>query len=78
MSTETGVVSFVLRFVCDDPTDGVAIAARCTAWHGVIRHVQTNEELHFAHWPDAVGFISKYVNINEGPGSLPPSQPPPS
>jgi hypothetical protein len=56
------VESFVLRFVHDAPDERV-LPSR--AWHGVVIHVQTNEEKTFAHFADAVAFIARYVPLGE-------------
>lgn len=65
MASETNVVSFVLRFVCDDSADRASLPGRCGAWHGVVRHVQTNEELHFARWAEAEAFIRRHVSLDD-------------
>lgn len=67
MTSQTSLVSFVLRFVLDEPSSRGAMRS-LPRWHAVIRHVQTNEELHFARWEDAVAFIEQYVNL-----AIPPS-----
>jgi hypothetical protein len=54
MATETPrVESFVLRFVEDVPD----------TWHGVIVHVQTNEDQSFSDFADAVAFMARYVEL---------------
>jgi len=59
----TNVISFVLRFVYDQPSDeSSGPAAR---WHGLIRHVQSNEEQRFTRWADATAFIARYVSVGE-------------
>jgi len=63
MIPETNVVSFVLRFVYDKPPDESSGLA--TGWHGLIRHVQSNEEQRFIRWTDATAFIARYVNVGE-------------
>jgi len=50
---ETNVVSFVMRFVYDKPNE----------WHGVIRHIQSDAEMHFTHWDDARKFVAQYVEV---------------
>lgn len=54
---ETRIVSFVVRFVQqeDDP--------RRPAWRGLIRHVQSREELHFQMLPDALRFMNRFVDL---------------
>jgi hypothetical protein len=63
MSSQTNVVSFVVRFVqktttlaSTDPSEG--------AWHGVVKHVQSNEEQRFSRLADALAFMAKYVNLD--------------
>lgn len=48
--------SFVLRFVFDEASKG-------GGWHGVLRHVQSDAELHFTCWDEAEAFISRYVPL---------------
>jgi hypothetical protein len=57
-------VSFVVRFVYDGAPDAAG------AWHGVVRHVQSEAERYFSRWEDAVAFIARYVDGIE-PGSAP-------
>ena len=72
MTPETHLVSFVLRFVYDQPPgETTASAAR---WHGVVRHVQSNEELHFIRWADAVAFIERFAQLDQ-PTDQPTNQP---
>jgi hypothetical protein len=59
----TNVISFVLRFVYDQPSDESSGLA--TGWHGLIRHVQSNEEQRFTRWADATAFIARYVSVGE-------------
>jgi hypothetical protein len=63
MTPETHLVSFVLRFVYDRPTSEATSPA--TRWHGVVRHVQSNEELHFTRWADAVAFIERFAQLDQ-------------
>ncbi len=63
MIPETNVVSFVLRFVHDKPP--LESASPATGWHGLIRHVQSNEERRFTRWAEAVAFIAQYVDVAE-------------
>ena len=68
MNPEANLVSFVLRFVAEQPADGSrdeAGRATSSPWRGVIRHVQSNEERHFSRWADAVAFISQFVPVEE-------------
>jgi len=65
MSSQDPIASFVLRFVQSRVIDGSADPSQ-TDWHGVIKHVQSNTERHFARFSDAVAFIASYVSLNEG------------
>ena len=57
--TYPNVESFVIRFVMDQspPEDQVG-------YRGVIRHVQTDEELGFTDFQEAIRFINKFVPID--------------
>ncbi|MDX1662513.1 MAG: hypothetical protein R3272_01890 [Candidatus Promineifilaceae bacterium] len=57
---ETQIVSFVLRFLQEQQVDGGA------PWRGVIRHVQSREELHFGTMEEAMQFIGGYVALEHG------------
>lgn len=61
VSGENSLDSFVLRFVrqSEDPPRPAA------AWHGVIRHVQSNRERAFNRWGDAVSFINEFVGLDQ-------------
>lgn len=61
MESEANLTSFVLRFVSDQATDDQAAAT----WHGIIRHVQTNQERAFTRWTEAVAFVQQYIDLNE-------------
>ena len=72
MTAETNLVSFVIRFVYDEPASGSESLRPSAGWRGIIRNVQTNDELHFVHWADAAAFISQYVNLDANPNSISP------
>ncbi len=55
---DTLIASFVLRFVLDQEA-----GAAPNSWRGVIRHVQTNDELHFSGLKEALSFIQRFVEI---------------
>jgi hypothetical protein len=52
------IVSFVVRFVQDQPAAGEPPLFR-----GIIRHVQTDQELTFTDWEAAQGFMEQFVTI---------------
>ena len=61
------ISSFVIRFVIDD-TSGETPALISSPYRGAIRHIQSEEEIHFNSWEDAVEFIRRYVPLETGTG----------
>ena len=57
---EATIASFILRFT-QEHTPGVE--PTCSAWRGVVRHVQTNDEVRFTQMESALAFITRYVDI---------------
>ena len=67
--SETKIASFVVRFVQGADADdgqGVTTTGQLTAWRGVIRHVQSREEMRFTDMEEALAFMERYVAL-EGP-----------
>jgi hypothetical protein len=58
---ETNVDSFILRFVQEQAPVSDPDAA---AWHGIIRHVQSSEEVRFTRIEDALRFVANYVELS--------------
>ena len=55
-ATESPTISsFVIRFVIDPGQE--------PSYRGEIRHIQTQEEIHFHLWEEAEAFIRRYVPI---------------
>ncbi len=50
------ITSFVVRFIQSGPPES-------TTFRGSILNVQTNEEVSFRHWEEAVEFIRRYVHL---------------
>jgi len=48
----------------------VTADAPAARWHGVVRHVQSNEELHFIRWADAVAFIERFARLDQPTNEL--------
>jgi len=65
-ATETSLVSFVVRFICDEPAAPPEHPA--THWHGVVRHVQSRVERRFTEWDEAMAFIEQYVSLTRPAG----------
>jgi hypothetical protein len=61
-STKPTIVSFIIRFVQDQPVKDTAVRP----YRGFIRHIQTDEEVQFSHWEDAEFFIQQFVPIDKG------------
>jgi len=53
------ISSFVIRFVVDSAFNTKANAS----YRGSIRHIQSDEELSFSSWDDAVTFMRQYVPL---------------
>ncbi len=57
---EATIASFILRFTQEHaPETGVPAGP----WRGVIRHVQTSEEIRFVQMEDALAFVARYVDL---------------
>ena len=54
------IKSFVIRFVVDETLSGKESQP---FYRGAIRHIQSDEELNFNTWEDAVAFIQRYVPL---------------
>ena len=61
------ITSFVIRFVLapesEHPKDG-----SLPAYRGTIRHIQTEQELNFSSWQEAVAFIQRFVPLDQQTG----------
>ncbi|MFH2103511.1 MAG: hypothetical protein ABIJ39_09195 [Chloroflexota bacterium] len=59
------ISSFVIRFVISTATD---TEHGHLPYRGAIRHIQSDEEMNFNIWEDAVEFIQRYVPLDADPG----------
>jgi hypothetical protein len=60
------ITSFVIRFIHEGGQDSPALPPPTgQLLRGTIRNVQTNEELDFTRWEDAVSFIERFVSLGE-------------
>ena len=57
---EATIASFILRFIQEHDSESDPSGV---AWRGVIRHVQTNEQIRFTRLDPALAFIARYVDI---------------
>lgn len=55
------ISSFVIRFVMDG---SAGTAQNIPPYRGVIRHIQTDEEVNFIHWEDVEKFIRRFVPLD--------------
>jgi hypothetical protein len=55
------ISSFVIRFVIETAS---ANSEDQPVYRGAIRHIQSEEELNFNAWEDAVEFIRRYVPLD--------------
>ncbi len=67
-TSSPSITSFVIRFVVDETSQDKE-SQPC--YRGAIRHVQSNEEMNFSAWEDAVEFIRRYVplEVESGQGN---------
>jgi hypothetical protein len=59
-TTPPNITSFVIRFIHGDLPGSSPPDLR-----GSIRHIQTDQEIAFTRWVDAVDFIRRYVTIED-------------
>lgn len=64
-NTSPSIASFVIRFVVDEP---ISTGETHSGYRGTIRHIQSNEELAFSAWENAVEFIQRYVPLETRSG----------
>jgi hypothetical protein len=65
-TSNINIVSFIIRFVQEQTEDdGELYSSR-----GVIRNIQTDKEVQFAHWEEAVEFIRQFVSIDQIPEDI--------
>jgi hypothetical protein len=58
------ISSFVIRFV----VDSAAGEQSHLPYRGAIRHIQTDEEINFSSWEEAVSFIRRFVPLESDNG----------
>jgi hypothetical protein len=52
---ETVINSFMIRFIQESDADA--------SWRGMVRHVQSDEEVRFTRIEEALRFIGRYVDL---------------
>jgi hypothetical protein len=58
------ISSFVIRIIKEQDPQLAASPIR-----GIIRHIQSDQELSFTNWDDVEGFIQRYVPLHQLDGS---------
>jgi hypothetical protein len=58
------IKSFIIRFVVEDSPQASIDQPK---YRGAIRHIQTDEELNFSNWQEAVEFIQRFVQLEPCP-----------
>ena len=61
------ISSFVIRFVVDGASDE---GTTSSSYRGLIRHIQSEEEINFSVWQDAVEFIRRFVPLEHRPDAF--------
>lgn len=59
------ISSFVIRFVVDSAAAG---EQNHSPYRGAIRHIQSDEEINFSSWGEAVSFIRRFVPLESDNG----------
>lgn len=62
------ISSFVIRFVTNEVQETIEDTPQ-HPFRGSIRHIQSDEEINFHVWQDAVEFIRRYVPLESKTGS---------
>jgi hypothetical protein len=64
LQTSPNITSFVIRFVqSESPPLAEATDQRRLSYRGTIRHIQSDEEISFIRWADAIEFIRRFVQL---------------
>ena len=63
--TFPSITSFVIRFVVDET---FLDKETQPCYRGAIRHIQSDKEMNFNTWEDAVEFIQRYVPLKNNSG----------
>lgn len=60
-SQKNDISSFLIRFIDNKPT----AATNSTTYRGMIRHIQTGDEIAFTRWTEAVDFIQRFFPVTD-------------
>jgi hypothetical protein len=59
------ILSFVIRLVLESPPSA---EGNKPCYRGTIRHIQSNEDINFNTFGDAIKFIQRYMPLETKPG----------
>ena len=57
------ITSFIIRFVVSSAPMEADQSRQINTYYGAIRHIQSDEELNFSNWEEAVQFIARFVAL---------------
>lgn len=61
---ETTIASFIVRFTQEKPSPkALATEGWQPGWRGIVRHVQSSEQMRFTRIEEALRFMSGYVAL---------------
>jgi len=61
------ITSFIIRFVVQEPKiieNGVQVYQH-NKFYGAIRHIQSDQEMNFSRWDEAVKFIERFIHLDQ-------------
>jgi len=62
--TTPSITSFVIRFVyAESPATGELPGESKHTYRGAIRHIQTDQEIAFVEWHEALNFMRQFVPL---------------
>ncbi len=67
MPPSKNVISFVVRFVQGIESVPGSTGGSGAGWRGLVRHIQSGEEVHFLRLEEVTEFMRRFVPVNEPP-----------
>lgn len=59
MEPPPSIISFVIRFILEEPSDEQIPPLRRI----IVRHIQTDQEISCSSWTDVVAFVQQFVQL---------------
>ncbi len=63
MDDAVSISSFVIRFI--HPQVGPQVDVEQRFYRGTILHIQTNQEIGFTEWAEALSFMQQFVSLDK-------------